>query len=53
MIAIFSTIASAFVQIDAAVRAESPAGCLAKMYQRVLDNEKLTYILKRLDCILA
>ena len=52
MIAIFLTIARAFIEIDAAMGAKSPAACFAQMHQRMFDDQEFAHILKRLDRIL-
>ncbi len=52
MIAIFFAIASAFVEIDAAMRAKSPAIRFTQMHQRMFDDQEFAYILKRFDRIL-
>ncbi len=53
MIAIFFTIASAFITIDAAMGAKSPATGFAQMHQRMFDDQEFAHVLKRLDRILA
>ena len=53
MITIFFTIARAFIEIDAAMRAKSPATCFAQMHQRMFDDQKLAHVLKRFDRILV
>ena len=53
MIAIFFTIASAFIEIDAAVRAKTPAAFLAQVYERMLDDQKLAHVLQRLNLLFA
>jgi len=53
MIAIFFTIASAFIEINAAMGAKSAAICLTQVDQRMFDDQKLAHILKRLDRILS
>ena len=39
MIAIFFTIASAFIEIDAAVQAKPTAAFLAQMHERMFDDQ--------------
>ena len=52
MIAIFFTIASAFIEIDAAMWAEPLTTFLAKMHERVFDDQKFADIFDRVDRLL-
>ena len=52
MIAIFFTIASAFIEIDAALGTESAAAFLTQMHERMFNDQELTHILKGFDRIL-
>ena len=52
MIANFFAIASAFIEINAALGTKSPAACLTKMDQGVFDDQEFANILKRIDRIL-
>ena len=53
MITIFFTIASPFIEIDAAMRTKSFTSFFAQVYERVFDDQKLTHILDRVDLFLA
>ena len=48
MIAIFFTIASAFIKINATLRAKPSTIFLAKMYERMFDDQKFAHIFQRL-----
>ena len=52
MIAIFFTIASAFIQIDAALGAKPLAARLTPMNQRMLNDQKLPDIFQRFYTLL-
>ncbi len=39
MSSFFFAIASAFIEIDTALRTKSPAACLAQVYERMLDDQ--------------
>ena len=53
MITIFLTIASAFIEVDAALRAKPTAIVLAQVHQRMFDDQKLAHILDRFDRFFA
>ena len=53
MITIFFTIASAFIQIDAAKDTKSFTTGFTQMHERMLNDQQLSHVLKRLDHILA
>ena len=53
MIAIFFTIASAFIEINPALGTEPPAVLLTQMDQRVFDDQEFTDVLKGFDRILT
>ena len=52
MIANFFAIASAFVEILAALRTEPAATCLTEVHQGMFDDQEFPDILKGLDAIL-
>ena len=53
MIAIFLTIASAFIEIDPAMRTKTFALRFTQMHQRMFHDQELSNILKRLHGLLA
>ena len=53
MIAIFFTIASDFIAIDAALGAKPLATGFAQMNERMLDDQKFAHVLQRFDLLLA
>ena len=53
MIAIFFTIASAFIEIDAANGTKSATAFFAQMHEWMFDDQKLAHIFKRFNGIQA